>query len=305
MTRYKKRRRSFSNSWNQRPARPKRPRVARRRVTKRATPRRLYDAFANMGSPLPVPHLIGNFVTLDTRCECEFGGTDKYFIVQYSTCACRGVLINTDNTCTWFQQNLLAEAQPTDVRAQRISVRVRNTTTDQNVAGVVRCVVFPEALNWATGFTAAGGNDITPAMRTYLSQLCTNDQRARTYTNAALRKGIQINLAPAHIAGLQAYAPYTPVNITSDAAWQTQNRTGFHEGSTEKPLHTFVMKIPGTTPSQSYSASIQCQDACLFSGNSLGAALASAPQPLSAPLPAASSDELMTDMGGPYTTVIA
>jgi len=122
-------------------------------------------------------------------------------------------LTNASGILAWQQQQLnSSNTQPLDVRPLRMSIKIRNTTQNLNVAGAVTSSLIPQSL-LPTFSAASTQNAATTANQWNLVQA---DPHARTFSGVELQKSHTFVMPPSSFVAYNSYKDWIGLSATSD-----------------------------------------------------------------------------------------
>jgi len=225
-------------------------------------------------------------------------GSYTQFMVAWYPCAAR-IFAWTSNSlapttgipiATWQQQQLNpANTVPLDVRPLRMSLRLRNTTQNLNLAGAVTCVQVPQSLQ----LTFQSANNMNPATIASLWNLCASSPQSYTLTGKELTKPHTFVSAPSSFVAYNSYSDWVALTATSDggqnlalADWQLlfTLQTGITPIFPYTPPNGLFGTVPASyitllnfepnSLQQTYEFEMFCQDGVRYPANSMAAAVA-------------------------------
>jgi hypothetical protein len=234
-----------------------------------------HDA-ANKKMPLGTPYPMSKFNTMNGLSRQTVNlPTDStaIMIVWWSPSGFRCILNYKGTTVTGASTADLScylTETPVTLRHLRQSVKIRNVTKADNVAGTVRTLLMTEQ---PSNPTAGSGNPFTWETATYdnFVNYCRAQNETVSFSAAELRATRSFPLVPGHAIAHQDYQPWVSIGGAIDI--QTMYRT---QGTKEAVLPMmFLFENPGAA--QVYDISIHTQDACQYAASSALTLIAYAP----------------------------
>lgn len=204
---------------------------------------------------------------------------------------------------------------PTQIRALRAGLRLRNFTKADNVEGLVKVAMLSTPLEIEWSSASDNSMTVTSGFITELSNIVTNNQDVRTYSASSLCGGKEWIFPAATRIGMMSYKKYIFPATTADT------KAALVADDLAMSLCTMLIKIEDVTVEQNYSLSYLEQTACRFPGqtllNQLGRSVTSKQKPqldaandvlMQAPASdtaASSFGPMMSGLGrsGPYTVI--
>jgi len=193
----------------------------------------------------------------------------------------------TSGFYSYQQQQLNANnTVPLDIRPLRMSVRVRNTSQNLNIAGnVVSCLV-PQSV--VVSFAAA--NNITPASLASLWGLVHNNPRSKSQTGLELQKTHAYIMPPSSFVAYNSYQDFVPLTTASDNAplAGADFISYFFPGATTMVYpatasggalgnvptnYVLLLNIPPNPLACTYEFEVYCQDAVRYPANTMAASV--------------------------------
>lgn len=240
---------------------------------------RFFNAIVNFGRPLPVPNMLGNFTTIDSKISQVIGtGADAwngrfYIVVQWTINNMRLFSINSAGLVSAYSAPQLYEASPQRVRGMRITVRTRNVSRADNVGGVVHALVTTSPLKWQFD----SGLLLDSAFQNQLESIVTSDPNSRSYSAHELTRTKEWTMAPAHFSAMTEYQPYSAVTPDNTDVTHVAGVTGVLATNLYTvPMQTLILRFSSDNPNL-YETSAHFQDACIFPANTLGDNLSKPP----------------------------
>lgn len=187
----------------------------------------------NIGASVPVNSKLRVNLTVGT-------GTGQIIIYQwtggkYSVFTCQAGAL----PLTRYTDPQLDSAQPTSVKFGRASLRLRNLTRADTVAGVVRVLSLPNALDW--DFTINTSN-LTATFRDELLAMVGSHPETKTYTACEFTKSRRLIVPPASRQGLQDWQDYVGSFLNIDIENQ------FIQDSAKKMTsNTVIIHLPAVS----------------------------------------------------------
>jgi len=158
---------------------------------------------------------------------------------------------------------------PSDINVLRQSISIKNTTVNQNVAGLVRFVSLPQALEFEYGSVALS-NTFSPAFVNELFSIHDSHPNVVTMTaNKAAEEGLKMISVPASMVGYNNYYNYTNLAATDYA----NIRTALSAGADAHSMNTILMFLPNTSTAQAVEITLRSQLRCRYPANSTLASL--------------------------------
>jgi hypothetical protein len=194
---------------------------------------------------------------------------------------------------SYQQQQLNANnTVPLDIRPLRMSVRLKCTTQNLNIASNTVAVLIPQSVSLQYGATSGTNSPkISNAAWNSLWQLCESNPKSVSTSNVdAARKAISYVLPPSSFTRYNSYEDWVPLSLTSDNAILTAaDWLALNSLSAEPATFPFVIKDTwfGEIPpnymllinfepnpaAQSFEMEVFCQDGVRFPANSLVASM--------------------------------
>lgn len=248
-------------------------------------PHKLLQAHSNLGKPLPVPGVIGNFLCLDMSRKDTIPGvglpTDgseaKSMIVVlcWTPSSVKGFYTRSTDYYVWPLMMPQFETDvPQNVRPMRNSCRVRNITRADAVEGVVRVLNSTESLDFKGMFDPAPG---IPVMNVNfyqrLATMCNTDAKSKSYSAHELTTTHDFVCGPSHLEGMQRWTAginVDPATLDYFTKFQEALTAAEHHG---EALSTVIFHFPATSQAQLYDFGFYAQDAATYPANSLGSVL--------------------------------
>lgn len=261
--------------------------------SKAITPARAHvyhSAAMNVGRPLAVPGTSGSYLCIDSvgRASISTGNQHGFFIIcQWTTSSARAIIVQANPTSrradakggNSAQAVQLSGASPLSVRPLRLSLRLRNVTQSQHVAGSVRALCLSEPLAWE--FDAANSDVLTSVMHTKLRAMVESHPKTKSYTAADFMTTREFVMPPASQTQMKSWHDYDPMMLIGAMANATQEELNANLISSMKiaPMHTLILEftITPTGATNTYEYTVFSQDAARFSADSLYASLQKQP----------------------------
>lgn len=255
--------------------------------------------------PPSLPTTYGNFTVVNSIARFAFTTTasvPNQFQVAWTPSAIRttalwGALTSTPVFKAWQQQQLNANnTVPLDIRPLRMSVKIKCTTQNLNIASNIAAVLIPQSI--ALQYAAVGTGSPLPsptlsaAAWTSIWQLCEANPRAKVLSNVELAKrGSTFVMPPSSFQAYNSYSDWIPTSLTSDngatlidSDWLALNNiltdpTVFPatlNGSWFGAIPTNYVLLLNMEPNalaQTFEIEVFCQDGVRFPANSLVASM--------------------------------
>lgn len=233
-----------------------------------------HNAILHKKKILPVPGLTGDFVNLPSICRLtvEVSSDPIYLYVVHTASDATALLIAESNGITAVHKlQQVTQAQPNSMRAQRMSVSLRQTTIAQNIGSVVRVLNTPQHFN--IQFSQTNTVFLSGTCKNEMIALMNSDSQVRSYAGHEFTHEKVITAAPATIADFINYWNYSPWNDTD----REISNTIFTTANSRSVSNMILIKFePSLTP-QTFDIAIHRQDACRFSHGSVLSSLATQP----------------------------
>lgn len=216
--------------------------------------------------PHYVPGCSGAFITVNSNCRDEvttLPNNHMYVLIMW-TRSNWGRYIKwsqADNQIFWKNLTQFGSSDsPANIRPLKQSVRIKNLTAAQNVAGQVR---YLRAEELPAGLTiSAGANPGTlffsNASIVAFQNWMDNDAKVRGITAAELRRTHKWILPPVNMVN---YAQYQRYLTTQDAS--TLDAFIFDQIGKE-PMAAMLFHFPPTATANTYEVTYHAQDACQY-----------------------------------------
>lgn len=223
------------------------------------------------------PNSLGNFVTMDLLSHAGLsvtttgGGVYSCFIFQPSARHVRqvwagvlnpatgGTAISLDNISPLWK--FTSGEAPTNVRPLRAGVRIKNTTRQDTVAGMVRVLQTSSAIEWDFGASLA----LTPTMATEIINMVLTNPKTVEYSGQQFVDGRnEIVCAPATMA---AYNSYGEQFVATTAVADTE--TAWGNIVKDMPMNNIIILFDSVSAANTYSFGICEQVACRFPQNTV------------------------------------
>jgi len=273
-----------------------------------ATAAAFWNASAHYKAP-PLNTTYGNFTTVNSISRFTVtvpANTFMQFIHCYSSSCIRTFMYNfpslgapdTPIFRVWAQQQLnSANTVPLDVRPLRLSVKMRNTTQNLNIAGSVKSVLVPQSL--LITFNAANGLS-TPSVNSLWNLVAANPH-AVAKTGVEMTKGHTFVMPPASYIAYNSYSDWVPVSANADngnnlttadfnallglgvsPVYPYTPSSGWP--MSEIPSNHFMLTNFDPNPlAQTYEMEVYSQDGVRYPANTLAASVATRPARNSVP----------------------
>lgn len=201
----------------------------------------------------------------------------------------------------WQQHQLNSNTNtiPLDIRPLRMTIKIRNTSQNLNVAGSIRTVILPQSLSTTFSATSA----VTAATWAAFWDLVQDSPHSKVYSGKELQKTHTMVMPPSSYLAFNQYEEFLPLSAASDnanplAAADFQALIGTPGVSPVFPvtptshwpfanvpsLHIMLVNLEPNPLAQTYDIEVYCQDAVRYPANSLAASMAK-------PAPAQTLDE--------------
>jgi hypothetical protein len=197
----------------------------------------------------------------------------------------------------WQQSQLNAtNTVPLDIRPLRMSVRIKNTTQNLNIASNIVAVLVPQSLSLTYGTAGTLGSMPFTDQATTISlwSFAANNPKAVSYSGKELAKGMEFVLPPSSFLAYNQYSDWVPLTNFAQGSTLPEDDWEALNGITTTPLSfpfTYANSWWGNVPPvynllinfepnalvQSFEIEVFCQDACRFPANSLVAGMATNP----------------------------
>lgn len=249
----------------------------------------------------PLNTTYGNFTTVNSVTRFTFtipantyvqfihgftGNAVRTYKYQFTSLTAPG----TPNLCAWMQQQLSPiNTVPLDIRPLRMTVRMRNTTQNLNLAGSVKSALVPQSL--AMSFEVANG--LSPAAVQSLWNLVASNPHATTKTGVEMTRGHTFVMPPSSYVAYNSYVDWTALSAACDNGaiinmldWNLLSNGPHTYPYTpisdfpfaEIPTNHFMLTNFETNPlAQTYEFETYCQDGVRYPANTLAAAVATRP----------------------------
>ena len=237
-----------------------------------------HNAILHKRKILPVPGLSGDFVNLPSICRrnVAVSAGDIYLYIIH-TASDATALLMTDNAQNVMQTEALSlqqvtDASPNSMRAQRLSVSIRNCTIAQNVGSVVRVLNSAQHLN----LEFLGGTNasfLSSNNRAELIALMDSDAQVRSYSGHTFTTEKVVTAPPATTMDFKNYWNYAPF----DAADRANSNEVFRAANSRNVSNMIIIKFAASTIAQNYDIAIHRQDACRFAHGSVLSSMATPP----------------------------
>lgn len=219
-----------------------------------------------------VPGCTGAFVTINSQCRDEVttgANFTMYVMIMWTRCKTGRYLkwkcyneTPGDDHGQLFWQHLSQFGStdfPTNLRPLKQSVRIKNLTAAQNVAGQVRHLKAEE-LPTSGALTAPGPGVLkfSSATTSAYHQWVTADTKASGITAAELRRTHKWVLHPANMVN---YAQYSPFTATYDDATAL---AFINEQIAKEPMNAMLFQFPPTSTPNTYEVTYHAQDAAQY-----------------------------------------
>lgn len=252
--------------------------------------------------PPSLPTTYGNFTcvnsvarfALSTVANVPFQMQVHWSPSALRTTYCYGALTATSVRMVGQQQQQLnaTNTTPLDIRPLRMTLKLKCTTQNLNIASNVVAVLVPQSVTLAYGLTGGANMPyLTAASWSSLWQLAAGNPKAVTITNADLaRKGSTFVMPPSSFTAYNQYQDWVPLSsgndgsTVTDADWLALNGLAADPASYPASLNqtwfgatpTNYMLLINFEPNplaQTFEVECFCQDGVRFPANSLAASM--------------------------------
>jgi len=187
------------------------------------------------------------------------------------------------------QQQLNANnTVPLDIRPLRMTVKIKCTTQNMNIASNIAAVLIPQSISLQYG----AASTLTNAAWTSLWQLCESNPKAISIPNGRLaHTGATFVMPPSSFQAYNSYFDWIPLTTASDngAALSSADWLAVNNLASAPALYPAILSTSwfGVVPSnyvllinmepnalaQSFEIEVFCQDGVRFPANSLAASM--------------------------------
>ena len=245
---------------------------------------RYWDAKSMVKIPLPVPNTLGSFLCVDSYKVDTVVAThaSSFLVVMWMPCGIHAFLVRAaDDMIRPIQMTQLAQTpHAVHLRPMRLTLRIRNTTANQDVEGVVRVVNVQNPLKLDTDIFNSALR-LTQASKDNLLALTSGDPRSRGYTAKELQHTRVFSNPPAHLNSMTQYKEFQNVVVSANSGnssflFQDQKAAfdSMLSQASEMPLSATIVEfcpVGSSTAArdQIYEVAVNAQDACLFPTDTL------------------------------------
>lgn len=260
-------------------------------------------AYWNASSHKIAPALsttFGNFTTVNSVTRFTFTASANQY-TQFQFCHNRSALrafalyrpdLTSAPTYVGWQQHQLnsnTNTIPLDIRPLRMTVKIRNTTQNLNIAGSIRVVILPQSL--ATTF--GGASAPTVATWSAFWDLVQDSPHSKVYSGKELQKSHTMVMPPSSYLAYNAYEEFLPLSASSDNAnpialadFQALigtpgvtpvfpvTPTAFWPFAQVPSMNIMLLNMEPNPLAQTFDIEVYCQDAVRYPANSLAASMA-------------------------------
>ena len=267
--------------------------------------RNIFDASGNLGTAIPVPGAIGNYTVIDNNDQFQLKvpalGTDVnrhyYLIAQWTPV---GVLIQVikdvqpghyvplrDDSTMLLRNERLAEAvgdNPVMIRPSRATIGIINETVNDEVAGHVDHIMFPQPLVWEFHEQADIRTFPSEDFVHSLDSIFTSNSASKTTPCKAYQGRMRkYHLVPAsqvafheyvHVKGpifdfkfRQGNSEVSPQGYSFTKEQEDEVRNILQHTHDSAPLTTFVMRFTFGPKEQTYNIHVWDQECVRFPVN--------------------------------------
>lgn len=219
------------------------------------------------------PHSLGNFTTFNSlsRHTLSTSTTDtKVFVFMPSV---RGIYQAAEWNGTTGEETapatmsptyrFSANDTPTAMRPLRAGIRIRNTTSNQDVGGVIRVLQTSSPIEWL--FQSPSITWLTPAMVGELVASCRSNPKSVEYSSHSLCYGTnEFVIAPATSASYNSYGDAFKHQVSA-ASFQEQLNSMLNDMS----MNTLIIVFEPTSVINTYSITMCHQMALRYPANSV------------------------------------
>ena len=255
------------------------PARKKRRV---AAPRLAYShsAITHGKIPMAVPSLVGEFTNIPSinRFTVQTSSTQKEFLMVFYSPTDVGA-ISIDATTGITDMHLLphlTQANPQQIRAQRLSVSIRNNTIAQNVGGTVR--VLNTSQHFDIAWSTSNYRYMQGAAKDQLVALMESSPNARSYSGHAFTQTREIHAPP---ACLQQFREYNTFHAYSIATEDDAHNGALYlkQGNNMMASNMIIIEFAPSAVTNTYDIAVHRSDACRFAQGSVLSAMATGAPP--------------------------
>lgn len=251
--------------------------AAKRRPTTNnpMTSSRFFDAMHRRDMPVPVPGTQGAFVTVPSVCRRDFSTSDAtsvFVIIQWTQTLNRGMIFTNNRNVNHQTNSIISGAlmtgHPSAVRPLAMSLRVRNTSVFTAMQGSVRVLCTPEALEYE--FEPGDISKVTSNFLFEVSSMIDNHPKTKSYTANDFASTKCFVIPPASQVAYKDYQPYVPITQTFGENDQLKSNQAFIDSAERAPMNTTILEFNATVGGvNNYDLCVHSQDACRFPANTL------------------------------------
>lgn len=224
-----------------------------------------FDPADKKNESLPSSDGIGEHLTIDAvvRTPITTSATVvQYLILQWTTSHVRAsILDGVTGQLTFLVSPQIQTASPLSVRAERESLRIRNTSVFTNIMGSVRVLSSPQQLLWS--FTSPLSSIVDAAFLLRIGNMMNSHPAVRSYAGAEFMKTQAFITPPASNEGFKEWNRYDLPGTN------TEIQTKFVEGALQTATNSVIFQFNTTSSLQTYDVAIHTQTAARFTSNVL------------------------------------
>ena len=242
---------------------------------------------------LPSSDAVGDFLSVDGVVRSPLttnAVSPQYLILQWTATHVRALICDgATGTLTFLPTPQIQTANPTSVRAERESLRLRISSVFTSIQGTVRVLSTPQQLIWS--FTTPVSAIVDAPFLTRLGNMMSSHPSVRSFAGAEFLKTQAFITPPASNSGFKSYAPFF-IPATND-----QLQAALIDGAIQTSTNLMVVQFNTTTVAQTYDLAIHTQTASRFSANVLYSNLVQAPLHIDANMEHRAVTQLQHDSG--------